>query len=286
MVGIVRTISLAIAILTSTLASEAVAWGSIGHQATGEIAARFLSPGAKRETAQLLGSATPKRLGKAARWADKVARPRNPKSAAWHYVSVPTKRRRYDHKDCAKHGIHGTARPNECVVAMIRKFARIAGDRRFGKRRRTEALYFVIHFVGDIHQPLHCGHREGRRDEMAGTAVMVKLGDRKAVSLHKFWDTTIVARLQIGSSSIGKHLAAQITRSSLKKWSMGGAHHWCSESVRIAHSYAYPPGAKRAAPAVSVSDEFANRSLRIVQLRLQMSGVRIATTLNRIFARR
>ena len=88
MVGIIRTIGFVIAIFSLTHVSEAMAWGSIGHQATGEIAARFLSNDAKREITALFGSATPKRLGKAARWADKVARPKDPKSAAWHFAYV------------------------------------------------------------------------------------------------------------------------------------------------------------------------------------------------------
>ena len=282
MVGIARTISLAIAILTLTYVSEAMAWGSLGHQATGEIAARFLSDDAKREIAALFGSATPKRLGKAANWADKVARSKEPKSGAWHFVNVPTKLRRYDPKYCVEHAYRGKAQPDECVVAMIRKFARIARDRRLGKRRRTDALYYLIHFVGDIHMPLHCGHR----GDMSGTAVKVKIGDRKAISLHKFWDTAIVSNIKTYGKSIGEHLGAQITRSNLKNWSRGGAPDWCGESVRIAYTHAYPPGARRGAPAIRISRKFTNRSLRTVQLRIQMAGVRIAFTLKRVFARR
>ena len=286
MVGVIRAIRFAIVILTLTHVSEAMAWGSLGHQATGEIAARFLSDRAKREITALFGSATPKRLGQAARWADKVARKKVPKSAAWHFVNVPTKRLRYDSKYCLEHAYHGKARPNECVIAMIRYFARIAGDRRFPKKRRAEALSYLIHFVGDIHHPLHCGLRGGRRDELAGIDVEVKMGDRKPVSLHKFWDTTIVSKIETRGESIGKHLGAQITRSNLKNWSTGRAPQWCSESVRIAHKHGYPPGAKPGTPAIKLSSEFTNRSRRVVALRIQMSGVRIALTLNRVLAPR
>jgi S1/P1 Nuclease len=150
-----RTLALS-AMLAVVFCGEALAWGQEGHSIVAEIAQRRLSPEAARAVEQLLGRGHS--LASVASWADDV-RDARPETFNWHFVDIPLAVRKYNAaRDCAE-----DAKSGFCIVAeldALRNDVRCAsgGD-------QVEALKFAVHFVGDIHQPLHTVHEaEGGND--------------------------------------------------------------------------------------------------------------------------
>ena len=91
-------------------------------------------------------------LADASTWADEVRRDR-PESGPWHYVNVPITEPAYSAEFCPKEG---------CVVAKIADFRKVLADRPRRPRRAPRGARFLVHFVQDLHQPLHVGDRGDR----------------------------------------------------------------------------------------------------------------------------
>ena len=124
-----------------------LAWGVEGHRIIAAIAADELTPVAKRQIEQLLGSPDASRgMIEASTWADEI-RSSRPQTASWHFVDIPIGSAGYDYlRDCIR---------QNCVVSQIDRVERALADKRVLASGRAEALRFLIHFVGDVHQPLH-----------------------------------------------------------------------------------------------------------------------------------
>jgi hypothetical protein len=142
-----RTVSLAAALFWAMI-GQALAWGQEGHSIVAEVAQHRLSPEAAAMVEQLLGKGHS--LAAIASWADD-ARDIRPETANWHFVGIPLARDNYDEaadchpKDEATHG--------DCLVAELKRLRNelrcATGD------KKIDALKFAVHFVGDVHQPLH-----------------------------------------------------------------------------------------------------------------------------------
>src|SRR5437764_9437979 len=126
---------------------QARAWGPEGHAIVAEIAETRLEAPARAQIAQLLTLDGHQRLDEVASWPDAI-RPSHPETAPWHFVDIPLLAAGFDaNRDCAG---------NNCVVAQIQRFAAVLGNPNTAPQDRVNALKFLVHFVGDIHQPLHC----------------------------------------------------------------------------------------------------------------------------------
>ena len=258
-----------ISICTPTVA---LAWGGLGHRTVAEIAARYLSEGAKAQVEELLGEGpAAKAMVDVAIWADENERP---ESYPWHTVDIPPDGVRYDRaRDC---------KSSDCIVEKIKEFAQIVGDRQVDKSQRADALKYLIHFVGDIHMPLHAyaplNHPQG---------TWVRVGER-VQKLHLWWDNEFVEELGSDPAELAKMLAAEITPDQQKSWIGGTSDDWATESFNMAREFvarhnmiSVVRGGDNSAETpivlpVSVTDEVK----RIIGHRLKMAGVRLAWLLN------
>src|SRR5262245_32743310 len=171
-------VSLVLILLMPTLA---LAWGGDGHQIVGLIAENRLTPEAKAAIHGLLGEGADISDADVANWADEVRRDRT-ETGPWHYVNIPTSQPAYDAARDGKDGSNG--------IEKNSAFERILSDKNSPRDDRVEALKFLVHFVGDIHQPLHCADRNGDR---GGNARLVFfLDEPMATNLHHCWDTSIL----------------------------------------------------------------------------------------------
>ena len=173
-----RLIAIATIAAAVLMPSPAWAWGNEGHEVVALIAASELSPVAKAKVEQLLGGDAANSMADVSTWADKIRRDR-PETGPWHYVDIEITYAGYDaSRDC----------PNDaCVVAQVQKDAIIVGDRTLTQPVRAEALRFLIHFVGDLHHPLHATDNHDR----GGNEVRVVLSGKRK-NLHAVWDTDVV----------------------------------------------------------------------------------------------
>jgi hypothetical protein len=137
---------IAAAVLAYAAPTGAFAWGVEGHAIVADIAEARLTPAAKAQVVSMLSGENHTRLDEISSWADEV-RNQKPKTASWHFVDVPFDAPGYDpSRDCAD---------GNCVVRQIIDFTAVLGNNSATPTDRFEALKWVVHFVGDIHQPLH-----------------------------------------------------------------------------------------------------------------------------------
>ena len=174
------------------------AWSTLGHRTVGELAERHLDPKAKTEVAQLLAGEPDPTLAGVANWADTL-RSSDPErfkaTSRWHYVNARGGGCGFDEaRDC----------PNgDCVVSAIERQRAILADRSQPLAPRRDALKFIVHFLGDIHQPMHAGNRDdagGNKFQVSlRTPIQPEAYARKSyvdgvmgTNLHAIWDYYIL----------------------------------------------------------------------------------------------
>ena len=246
---------------------KAPAWGPEGHEIVGSIALRYLTPAAKTRVAAVLNT-TPDQVSLAAvaNWADKI-RPVRPETAPWHFVDIPRKRTTYiPGMDCSD---------GDCVIAQITQDVEALKN---GSGDQMDALRFLVHFVGDIHQPLHCADNNDR----GGNQVHIKFHD-EALNLHKLWDSGLLDQLE-EQDQLTADLIKKITKTQLAQGSSGTPTEWALESHALADKTAYGLVPKRQGRALAIIDEdYENAADPIVEVQLQKAGVRLAMLLNQIY---
>jgi hypothetical protein len=264
-----RLIALVVIAAAVVMPSVAWAWGNEGHEVVALIAASELSPAAKAQVEQLLGGDAASAMADVSTWADKIRRDR-PETGPWHYVNIQITSAGYDAaRDC----------PNDaCVVAQVQRDAAIVGDRTLAQPVRAEALRFLIHFVGDLHQPFHAGDNHDR----GGNEVRVVLnGENK--NLHAVWDTAVVEALGDDPGTVAPALEGQITVEEKRQWSQGSVVDWANQSFQIAKTkiYATLPGSGGTDAPVILLPDYPHREADVTRTQLERAGVRLATLLNK-----
>ena len=247
----------------------AVGWGAEGHRITALIAAQRLTPAARTLVSDLLGmSDAAQALETYSTWADEI-RPMRRDTAPWHFVNIELASQGYvATRDCPD---------GDCVVAQIDRDTSILHDTALAKAVRAEALRFLIHFVGDIHQPLHCADNHDR----GGNDVLVQVGGQ-ATNLHAVWDRNVVEALGRNPDAVASRLEARLTPREVANWQRGSAAAWATEGFRIAKQAIYPRvgnGGRTDVPVLLGAD-YAWKMSPLAATQLEKAGVRLAAILN------
>ncbi len=251
------------ALAVSTLTPSALAWGRIGHRVSAKVADARLSPAARAAVADLLEPG--ETLAEASLWAD-IVRPDRKETAPWHYVNVPFTEAKYDAKYCPKEG---------CVVEAIGRMKATLKDSSASKVQKREALRFLAHFVQDMHQPLHVGHR----DDKGGNLTQVRWFDSGS-NLHRVWDSGIIEQFSDDEAAWLRDVNALVTPESAAKWSQGTVEDWATESLGYAKT-AYLDGKIKSGD--KLGQDYEDMALPIVRQRMAQAGVRLAMILNEIY---
>lgn len=272
---------------------HAFAWGDQGHQVIALVADHYLKPQVRSKIATLLATDTsglsPTDLAHEATWADKyrdsdrnTTKVRYQQTREWHFADIELDDADVD-AACHGHpalpaGTEASAGPPlDCVIDKIVQFTAELHDRNTAPEERLRALQFVLHFVGDVHQPLHASddHDRGGNDKKVSAPGM------SAGNLHHFWDTEFVQRLGSDPRAVARALVKRISPSQRTQWSAGTPANWGRESFGVAKAHTYgklpPPGAdgSRVLTAAYVTD-----ATSTVSLQLRKAGVRLAMLLN------
>ena len=251
----------AITLIAILIPSVCFAWGRDGHRITGFIAAKYLTPQAAAAVKDLLGDQT---LADVSTWPDEIRRERK-ETAPWHYANPAPDSDRFNlERDCPEEG---------CVVSAIIKFSHILRDGNASRRERIEALKFVVHFVGDVHQPLHLGYARDR----GGNDIKVTFFENNT-NLHSLWDSGMIRHTKKGWSDYATELAANITPQQRVLYGKLDPVVWATESYLLARSnaYAIPKDGQ-------LGQDYLDKNIRVIERRLSMAGVRLAALLNVIF---
>jgi hypothetical protein len=268
--------------------SRAVAWGKEGHELVGKIADKHLTKKARSAIDELLQDHQFRSLsdGRLTNWADSIRgsavyRKKYPKMAQWHFIDIDVDAK-VGKKDLAKFCPNG-----DCALKAIKRFQDILKDPGNDLRDRREALFFIAHFIGDIHQPLHCAERKKDR---GGNLVRVfhSDDDRHVTNLHKVWDTNLVqdAVGRLTLEDYATRLTNTLSTQRRKELQKGTVEDWILESYSIAREKVYKDkdGAIPAEGAPhTLSPDYLQQGAEIVEEQLTKGGVRLAQFLNDTF---
>jgi hypothetical protein len=267
----------------------AAAWGDEGHRVVAAIAYDALTPAVRaRVDAMLAADADPLTahgIETEATWADRY-RNDHRETASWHFVDIELDGPSLDiacfgHRAQPPLASQGPA--SDCVIDKIDAFARELKDPATPAAERLLALKFLLHFVGDLHQPLHAADNHDR----GGNCVLVSLGASRTVNLHSYWDTVAVEALGKDPNAVARSLEARITPAQKARWGKGDARSWALEAFGVAQGKVYTlgsrPGCDTAGP-IALSPSYVAGARRVVAEQLSKAGVRLGAVLNRALA--
>lgn len=269
------------------LSLDAHAWGADGHRIIGEIAWQRLSAPARAALTPLLAHRGVGSLAEAAVWADAVGRaePQYAWARPLHYINVPLHADtvHLDAQSCPE-GEGGPGPSARCVVSAVGFFAARLADPAAPLEERADALLWLSHFVGDLHQPLHVAHRDMRG---GNTIDLTVRGEH--TSLHAYWDTGLVRARLAGAPwrDVAASLDAAITRSEARRWRRGvparvsvhGCTEWARRWAEQVLEVAQTPALFGQADFATLPDDYAVFAAPILDALLQAAGVRLAALL-------
>ena len=252
---------LIIGAVAAAMSFQALSWGQVGHRVTGAIAEQHLTPEAQLAISQLLMNED---LAEASTYADEMKS--NPsefwqKTAnPWHYVNV------FDGKSYSD-----IAPPPEGnAVTALEMFAKQLKSNQSSLAEKQLALKFIVHIIGDLHQPFHAG--DGK--DKGGNDIKLKFFWEDS-NLHRVWDSGLIDRQKLSYTEWTRILNRKISEQQAKQWIQVDPKIWIAESAEI-RANVYPDSDK-------LSWDYQYQNLPIVKQRLQMGGVRIAAYLNALF---
>jgi hypothetical protein len=240
--------------------APALAWGKTGHRVVAAIADRGLSAEARAHIQLLLGTES---LDEAATWPDDMRSDPSPfwqKTATpWHYVTVAGSQ--YD-----------MAPPEGDAVTALRKFRATLLDPQASLADKQLALRFIVHIVGDLHQPLHVG----QPGDHGGNDVKLNFAGRPS-NLHSVWDAGLVDDQQLSFSEYAERLSRRTTPEQVIAWTDPNPLDWVAESAAIRPSV-YP-----AQGTTELGWDYIYKFRPVMERRLAQAGVRLAAYLNEVF---
>lgn len=269
-----------LALLAAVWSMPARAWGEYGHRTIAAIANANMRPETRAQIARLLkaekGLGTPgcrmRNIGDASYWPDCLRGEawRFAYTFAWHYQTEPVCKP-YDAKsNCA----NGT-----CVSAQIERNRRVLADKRLPAAQRLEALAFLVHFVGDIHMPLHSGDNF----DAGGNSVAATYGIAPVSNLHWLWDGVQAER---SISSAVPPLVRRYSPAERAEFSGGTTADWGKESWELAlkvytRAFGHDPCNGAPSPkSVVWRNAVIEQSIPDAQARIKQAGLRLAKMLD------
>jgi hypothetical protein len=247
------TVPIVVWLLALCLPMHALAWGAQGHRVIASLAQTQLSAKASTEVARLLALEPGATLESISTWADEH---RNPASARWHYVNFPRGSCIFvAHRDCPD---------GKCVVAAIeQQLAIVSGHGPDNKR--LNALKYLVHLVGDVHQPLHAGYR----DDKGGNTFQLR-AFMHGSNLHAVWDSGLIRQLNEDVAETAVRLRKQALPNAVLSSSPTQA---AEESCRLVATPGFYPDRL-------VDLRYIQRFTPLMEQRLATAGARLAAMLN------
>jgi len=263
------------------LASPAAAWWEYGHESVATIAMASAKPETRRAVRQLLGRTalleTPtcpaRSIEQASVWADCIKGLKDRYSYAynWHYQNVDI---------CKPFDIKSNCPDGNCLSRQIERMTRLLKDRKQPTRVRVEALLFLVHFVGDLHQPLHAGDHQDK----GGNDLKANYGVLPKTNLHSIWDGLLAERAISSPPGGPLGILGQIPIADRPAMAQGKVDDWSRESWQVAHdAYAALIGdACGPIPATrpTLREEQVRTLIPMIRLQVARGGLRLARLLD------
>ncbi len=262
-------LTLAIVVVVTLMASpfKTLAWGTNGHRIVGQVAYNHLTGKAKRQIQKLLGDES---LAMSANYADFIKSDSSfDYIGTWHYVNIKSGLNEAQVKDLLDEQQHGNN--------IYGKIIWLTGElKRKDLDAQTQRFYLVllIHFIGDLHQPMHVG----RPEDLGGNRVKLFWFD-EPTNLHRLWDEQLIEFQKLSYTEYATHID-HVTRSTVRQWQSTPLHQWVFESYSIAEKLY--GGIKYTEQKMSYRYNFEH--VATLNNQLLKGGVRLAGVLNEIFS--
>ncbi len=246
---------------------SAFAWGNQGHRVTARFAESRLSSATLHKALAILG--TPHLSDVAVEPDSWKKNPGEFRNGEWHFVDTPLGKSYDAQRDCPF---------SDCVTDRITQFAEIVKNETNAPRRK-EALIYLIHFVGDIHQPLHAetGFLPGGESDRGGNLITgITLNgkhlndkDDKNDNLHFLWDVSLIKNEGRSDAAYVSHLTQMLKDVDADKEAGGTARDWADESHALAEDIQVPSG-------TNIKSGYINKNTPRVDMQLLRGGLRLA----------
>ena len=248
-----RSRSLFLLAISLVMASNAWSWGAQGHEVIAAVAWQRLTPQARQEVSRLLALEPGETMVSVATWADEH---RSPATGVWHYVNFPRSGCNYDAvRDCPD---------GRCVVAAIAHQRAVLASQA-GDAQRLKALKYLVHLVGDVHQPLHAGYQ----DDRGGNRFQLQAW-MHARNLHAVWDSGLLRNMDLDNDAVASLLVATPIASHAPDLD---PVHMAHESCRLVAQPGFYPDA-------GVNAAYTQRFTPVLRQRLTLAATRLAAIIN------
>lgn len=242
------------------------AWGGQGHRLVAQLAEEQLSPRALAQVKELLKDEPKPYMAGVASWADELRdtdAALYKKTAKLHYINMG--------EDGCVYLPRTACRNGECIIPAVTQYSRILADPRAARAQRVEALKFVIHFVGDIYQPLHAGNGKDK----GGNDIQLTYNG-EGTNLHRLWDSGMFYYQHLSDREYLKRLRPLRDQlASIPDMSKNSVF-WAEQSCKIVLQPSfYPPGPK-------LQPEYINRWRPSAEMQVVLASQQLADLLNRI----
>ncbi len=236
-------------------------WGQTGHRTTAEIAQSYLSKDARKEISKLLNGRS---LAFVSTFGDEIKSDSKYRMySPWHYVNLPGGATKYKAQD---------ANPDGDLLMAIRKSVEVLKDKGTSKEEKEFYLKMLVHFMGDLHQPLHAG----RGEDKGGNDIQVRWFGEGS-NLHRVWDSNMIDSYQMSYTEMASN-TARLSETQKKAIASGSFEDWMYESKALSEKvYA------SAEIGEKLGYNYMYEWFPVVGEQLQKGGIRLAEVLNEIF---
>lgn len=235
-------------------------WGKTGHRVVSKLAQQYLTTKAQKEIDILLDGAS---LVSISTYGDEIKS--NPKYKAlrpWHYINLPLD----------ESYVNAKKNPKGDVVMAIKKCIAKVKDQNEPKNERAFYLKLLVHFIGDLHQPMHVGRKEDR----GGNSIRLQWFG-KTSNLHRLWDSHLIDSHGMNATQLLGDLE-ELSPKLIKEIQNQSLEQWVNESQALAKIiYENTPSNSK------LGEEYQSRYLPLLKIQLQRGGLRLAAQLNEIF---
>ena len=272
----------------------AFGWWETGHRTVARIAAQHLTPAARMRLAKILNvpdalEAIADALAIGSTWPDEVKKATN--TEEWHFIDLALQDEKSD--------IPKRCKDENCISARIHSFAtQLASQKADGQWSELDAVRFLVHFVGDVHQPLHTISDA----DLGGNCERLDPPVNEAKNVHALWDGGIVNALDMGDRNLALDLnsyIASLGSDEQKELAGGSVEDWVWESHQLAKADVYfklhiptepvqfPSSCHEAPPEITdfkpkVDSLYVDSTKPVVREQLAKAGLRLARMLNEV----
>jgi hypothetical protein len=276
--GLRRILTLVVIVLSS---ANLFGWSAEGHETVANIAQQILTQSGQFAPVQaILGNLT---LAQVSTCPDELrafqsggtpmstncqqvfTNPTPPTNTSpWHFIDIPDSLASPTHSDVV------TACANNCVLTEIARWGTVLADTTQSKGARLQALSFVVHFIGDVHQPLHSATRGS---DAGGNAEQVSI-DGGTTSLHHSWDFNLVNDINSDPVALAGALSPEIAAAQAEAQTT--PENWALQAFRFAQTVAYAGIPTSTNTVTTLSATYKSNATSVVRQQLARAGVRLA----------